>query len=51
MKVNNEFKKSQAYKEASEAHQLVVGPVKDTARAIKNKTKLAIQRLKDMGKA
>jgi hypothetical protein len=53
---NEEFKESadfisaQAeFDQAKERYQLVAGPVRDTTTAIKNKTKLLIERLRDKG--
>jgi len=46
---NEAFKETEAYTEAQAEYQLVVGPVRDVTRAIKNKTKLVLERLKDKG--
>lgn len=55
---NEAFKESDEYlaaedefKVAKERHDLVAGPVKDVTVAIKNKTKLVIERLKEKGGA
>ena len=55
---NEAFKESDEYlaaedefKVAKDRHALVVGPIKDVTVAIKNKTKLVIERLKEKGGA
>lgn len=44
-----DFKKSTGYLEAKSAWEMVNGPVKDTATAIKNKTKMILDALKEKG--
>jgi hypothetical protein len=46
---NDEFKKSQGYLDAKSEYDLVAGPVRDLDKAIKNKTKLIIDQLKQKG--
>jgi len=46
---NNAFKETQGYTDALTAYQLVVGPVRETARSLKNRTKMVIERLKEKG--
>ena len=53
---NEEFKESEAYvkeqeryAESKERFDLIAGPVRDITVAIKNRTKLVIERLKDKG--
>lgn len=55
---NELFKESEKYvaaddefKVARDRHNEVVGPVKETAVSLKNKTKLVVERLKDRGGA
>ena len=55
---NEAFKESEDYLHAEEDYQmardswmLVAGPVKDVTVAIKNKTKLVVERLKEKGQA
>ena len=44
-----QVKESDAYKAAKDAFDLVAGPVRDTNTALKNKTKLVVDRLKEKG--
>jgi len=46
---NEEFKKSQGYMDAKAQYDEVAGPVRDTNTAIKNKTKLIIEALREKG--
>lgn len=46
---NNEFKLSEGYRDAKDSWEMVSGPVRDTAKAIRNKTKLVIEKLKERG--
>lgn len=53
---NEAFKESEAYQQAKsefdyakERYNLVVGPIKETTTILKNKTKMAIERLQDKG--
>ena len=48
---NNQFKESQGYQDALAAYQLVVGPVKEVSRSLKNRTKMVIERLREKGGA
>lgn len=43
------FKKSQGYLDAKASWDAVNGPVRDTATAIKNKTKMILEKLKEQG--
>jgi hypothetical protein len=43
------IKETPGYIEAKDAYMLVRGPYVDTKKALKNKTKLVIQRLKEKG--
>jgi hypothetical protein len=44
-----EMKRSQGYLEAKVAFDMVKGPYQDTKKALRNKTKLAVERLKEKG--
>ena len=39
------------FRQAKEAHGLIVGPIKETSVSLKNKTKLVVERLKEKGGA
>jgi hypothetical protein len=43
------MKESDAYREAKEDFDLIKGPYQDTKKTLKNKTKLAVARLKEKG--
>ncbi len=43
------YKQAEVYQQASETYRMVVGPVRDAATSLKNKTKLVIERLKERG--